>query len=293
VLTGTDRAGNAASVTTIVKQDVTNPTGGALTVNGVAATGAGSSSTANTGSFTITRTNYTDANSGLASSTLTREFATLTGTTCGAYGAPVTLTGAPTQSGLSPGCYRYRLTGTDNAGNSVSISTVVQQRVVVTAVSLVNGAGTAGRVDAGDRIDITFSDALAVNTICSTWSGNGSNQTLGGDNNVSVLLTNGGAANDSLTFSAASCTLSVGTLNLGSTAYATANVTFRGTGAGASTVQWNATTRTLSITLGTASGGGAATVANSAPVLTPSGILTNPDNVGVGGSFTLLNVRQF
>jgi hypothetical protein len=293
VLTGTDRAGNTASVTTIVKQDVTNPTGGALTVNGVAATAAGSTSTANTGSFAIARTNYSDANSGLASSTLTREIATLTGTTCGAYGAPVTLTGAPTQSGLSPGCYRYRLTGTDNAGNSVSISTVVQQRVVVTAVSLVNGGGTAGRVDAGDRVDITFSDALDVSTVCSTWSGNGSDQALVGDNDVSVLLTNGGAANDSLTFSAASCTLSVGTLNLGSTAYATANVTFRGTGAGASTVQWNATTRTLSITLGTASGGGAATVANSAPVLTPSGILTNPDNVGVGGTFTLPNVRQF
>jgi hypothetical protein len=185
------------------------------------------------------------------------------------------------------------LTGTDNAGNSVSLTTVVQQRVVITAVSLTNNTGTAGRVDAGDRIDITFSDTMSVASICSTWTGNGSNQTLGGDNDVSVLMTNGGAGNDSLTFSAASCTLNVGTINLGSTAYATGNVTFRGTGAGASTVDWNVGTRTLRITLGTASGGGAATVANSAPVVTPSGSLLNTNNVGVGGTFTLPNVRQF
>jgi hypothetical protein len=293
VLTGTDRAGNAASVTTIVKYDATNPVSGALTVNGVAATAAGSSSTSTGASYAIARTDYTDANSGLASSTLTREFATLTGTTCGAYGAPVTLTGAPSQSGLSPGCYRYRLTGVDNAGNSVNVSTVVQRRVVVTAVSLVNGTGVAGRIDTGDRIDITFSDALAVASVCSTWSGNGSDQTLAGDNNVAVLLTNGGAGNDTLTFSATSCTLNIGSLNLGNTGYATANVTFRGTGVGASQVQWSVGSRTLSVTLGTASGGGATTVASSTPVMTPSTALTNPDTVPVGGTFTLPNAQHF
>ncbi len=285
VLTGTDRAGNAASVTTIVKRDVTNPVTGALTVNGVAASAAGSTSTSNISSFAIARTDYTDANSGLASSTLTRSFATLTGATCGTFDVPVTLTGAPAQSGLVVGCYRYTLTGTDNAGNAVSLSTTVSQRLVITGVTTVNGPGIAGRVDAGDRVDITFSDALAVSSICSTWTGNGSNQTLTADNDVSVIMTN--AAADTLTFSSASCTLNVGSLSLASTGYTTANVTFRGAGAGASTVTWNVATRTLSITLGTASGAGAATVASSTPVLTPSGGLTDPNGVGIGANFTL------
>ena len=293
VFTGTDRAGNAASVTTTVKLDRTIPVTGALTVNGVAATAVGSTSTSNATSFAIARTDYTDANSGLASSTLTRESATLTGGTCGSFGSATTLTGGPTQTGLAPGCYRYTLTGIDNAGNSVNVSTTVTQRVVVTGVSLVNGGAITGRVDAGDRVDITFSDTMDVASICSTWTGNGSNQTLGGANNVSVVLTNGGAGSDTLTFSAASCTLNIGSVNLGSTAYATANVTFRGTGAGASAATWDVGTRTLSVTLGTASGGGAATVTNSAPVVTPSGALVNPSGVGVGGTFTLPNVRQF
>lgn len=125
VFTGTDRAGNTASVTTTVKFDVTNPVSGALTVNGVAATVAGSTSTSSTGTFTIARTDYTDANSGLASSILTREFATRTGGICGVFGAPVTLTGAPAQTGLTTGCYRYTLRGTDNAGNTLAVSTTV------------------------------------------------------------------------------------------------------------------------------------------------------------------------
>ena len=87
-LIGTDNAGNTSTITTVVRYDVTAPTGGALTVNGVAASGAGTTSTVNGPSFTIgTRTDFTDAAAGIASSVLTREFATLTGTTCGAFGA--------------------------------------------------------------------------------------------------------------------------------------------------------------------------------------------------------------
>lgn len=292
VLTGTDRAGNATSVTTTVKRDTTNPVSGALTVNAVAATAGGSTSTSNATTFALARTDFTDANSGLASSTLTRSFATLTGTTCGTFGTPVTITGAPAQPSLTPGCYRYTLTGTDNAGNSVNLSTTVSQRTVITGVTTVNGTGIGGRVDAGDRIDITFSDTLAVSSICSTWTGDSSSQSLDSDNDVTVTMTNGGAANDSLTIGAASCTLNVGSINLGSTGYTTGTVTYRGAGTGKSTVSWNVSTNTLSITLGSAAGTGA-TVTNSAPVVTPSGALTNTNTVGVGGTFTLPNVRQF
>ncbi len=128
VLTGTDNAGNVSTLTTTLKWDNTVPVTGALTVNGVAATAGGSTSTSNVTSFAIARTDYTDAGIGIASSTLTREFATLTGVTCGTFGSSTVLTGNPTQTGLAPGCYRYVLTGVDNAGNTTSLTTVVSQR---------------------------------------------------------------------------------------------------------------------------------------------------------------------
>jgi hypothetical protein len=293
-LTGTDNANNVTSLLTTVRYDVTVPTGGALTVNGVAASAAGTSSTTTASSFTIgTRTDYTDTASGLSSSTLTRAFAALTGTTCGSPGSPTTLTGAPAQSGLATGCYTYVLTGVDNAGNTTSVSTVVQVRPRVTALALTNGTGTAGRIDAGDQVVITFTDPIAVASACSTWSGDGSDQSLTADSDVTVTVTNGGAGNDTVSVSAASCTLNVGSLNLGSTAYTTANVTFGGVGAAKSTVAWNVGARQLTITLGSPSGAGVATVATSTPVFTPAAGLTTSSTTPVTAPFTGANARQF
>src|SRR5207244_7405793 len=57
---------------------------------------------------------------------LTRESATLSSDSCGSFGSATTLAGTPAQSGLATGCYRYRLTGTDNVGNAVSVTTIVK-----------------------------------------------------------------------------------------------------------------------------------------------------------------------
>jgi PKD repeat protein len=114
-----------------VVSDTAPPTGGALTVNATSATAGGSVSYNKTGSFTIgTRTNYSEtqsaSQSGLASSTLTLASAPLTNNACGTFGAPTTLTGNPSQSGLTEGCYRYTLTGLDNVANSASVTTTVE-----------------------------------------------------------------------------------------------------------------------------------------------------------------------
>ena len=118
--------------------DITPPSGGALSVNGTAASGGGSTSTTASTSFSIdSRTDYSEAQSlsqsGLASSVLTVESESLTGSTCGAPGSggpfttPVTITGTTQPSGIVTGaCYLYTLTGTDNVGNTASISTTVQ-----------------------------------------------------------------------------------------------------------------------------------------------------------------------
>ncbi len=131
-VTGTDVAGNTTISGLTFTPDSAAPATGALTVNGVAGSGAGTASVSTTGSFAIVRTDYTDGGSGLSSSVLTRETATLSSTdgiaagTCGTYGSPSVLTGQPAQTVTGPTCQRYTLTGTDRVGNVATISTVAK-----------------------------------------------------------------------------------------------------------------------------------------------------------------------
>ena len=115
--TTTNSAGRTASASFDLTADSNAPArGGALSVNGTAASGAGTSSYDTDGDFTIgTRTDYTEAQSstesGLASSTLVWTSAGYTSpNVCAAFGSPVTVVGSPAQS-LTTGCYRYTLTG--------------------------------------------------------------------------------------------------------------------------------------------------------------------------------------
>ncbi len=119
-----------------VTPDTTNPTSGALTVNATNATGPGNSSYSSSGNFNISAiSDYTDPGSGLASSTLTRQSATLSSSdgiaagTCGSFGSATTISSRATpinQTFTGPYCYLYTLTGTDNVGNTTSITTLVK-----------------------------------------------------------------------------------------------------------------------------------------------------------------------
>jgi len=131
VLTGTDKVGNIATTTTTVKVDLVPTAGGSLTVNGLAASTAGTTSgNTNAATFPIdSRTDFTDAELGLKTSTLTRAAATFTAGACGTFGTATTLVGTPLQSALATSCYKYVLTGTDNALNGTIISTIVQYDV--------------------------------------------------------------------------------------------------------------------------------------------------------------------
>ncbi|HTZ05528.1 MAG TPA: hypothetical protein VMB53_07205, partial [Gaiellaceae bacterium] len=132
-VTASNGAGTTSSATTFTAQsDSTAPAGGAFTANGVAATGGGSSSTITAGTtLTInSRTDYTETQtataSGLASSTLTIQSATLSGNSCGAFGSASTISGTTSQTVASGNCYLLTLTGTDNVGNAASVSTTVK-----------------------------------------------------------------------------------------------------------------------------------------------------------------------
>ena len=161
-LTGADAAGNTATQGVSFVADTAAPTGGALTVNGAAASGGGSTSTSN-GSFTISRTDYTDGGSGLGSSMLTRDSAPFANDACGTYsGSPTTIGGAPAQS-LGTGCYEYVLTGTDAVGNTTSIRTVVQVHGVATQIAVTGS--TANLTSGATRVlTATLRDA-AGNTV--------------------------------------------------------------------------------------------------------------------------------
>jgi hypothetical protein len=136
--TSADSAGNSSTPLSLTfTPDATAPTGGALSVNGIAATAGGSTSTSTSTSFAIgTRTDYSEAQSagqsGLASSTLTIQSETLTGNICGtpgsggAYTSPTTISGTTNPTIETGYCYLYTLTGTDNVGNATSVKTTVK-----------------------------------------------------------------------------------------------------------------------------------------------------------------------
>jgi len=115
-------------------------------------------------------------------------------------------------------------------------------------------AGTAGKTDSGDKITITFSAAIKASTVCSAWSdtGNQSSNTA----TVRIVGTPDDSGNDALTINAWSgcATFHFGSVDLGSPSYQLSSsgnsnkpVEFTG-----STIAYDATAHSLTITLGTA-----------------------------------------
>lgn len=244
ILTGIDNYGNISSLTITVKVDASAPTGGALSVNGTAASGAGTTSDASSASGSITRTDYTDSVSGLASSTLTRAEATLSSGTCGSFGSETTLTGTPAQTWQSETCYRYTLTGTDNAGNEASISTTVKVSIFSASGGTVTTSGgyTYHTFTSSGTFIVTGPAKTMEYLIVAGGGGGGGGQVsiAGGGGGGGA----GGVKNSSLSVSANSYTITIGAggsggagtnvagSNGGSSSFAGVSTTGGGGGAG-------------------------------------------------------------
>ena len=144
-VTATNAVANTATATFTVTPDTTNPATGSLSVNGSA-----TASVSTSGSYAISRTDYTDGGSGLASSVLTRETASLTSSdaigagTCGTYGTASVLAGSPAQTVTGPSCYRYTLTGTDNVGNVSATTTIVKVDTTAPSAPSLTLSGATG-----------------------------------------------------------------------------------------------------------------------------------------------------
>jgi large repetitive protein len=224
------------------------------------------------------------------------------GTAVAPGGAGTVTTSGINASSLLDGAITARATAKDVAGNSstAKTATFTKDTVAPTITSFVlkNGSGVNnGKVEKSDQVVLVFSKAMSVSTFCSTWSGDGSNQSISGNGVVVANLTDGtGATTDKLALSTTSgCAFSLGTIDLGSSAYVSGgNATFSGNGSSATSISWTASTRTLTITLGAQGGSGAvATVTASTAVYTPSNALASSAAMSVNGTGTTGNVKNF
>lgn len=158
------------------------------------------------------------------------------------------ITGTPTATGTYPVTYTVTDSVLGTASKSLSI-TITATPPSVTAVALANG-GTAKIADAGDTMRITFSTTLNATTLCSAWVNNGTSQTI---NNATVTFTNAGS-NDTLAVTSTASPSCTGNGHFGTfisgADYVQGTETYTG-----STIVWNPTNNTLTVTLQNPAGG--------------------------------------
>jgi len=195
--------------------------------------------------------------------------ATVTANGSGAWNAAVNLTS------LNAGTVTYRAVATDTAGNqgnpaapgtATSVKDVIAP--TVSNVTLIDFAGTPktiGKLDSKDKVTIQFSEALDASTICSSWA-SAANGTLSGDNQVTVNIS---ATNVlSIVVLGTACpTVRIGTVALGATYYGSGTLSYKGTGSNASTLNWDAASKTLTVMLGALVPGGIPSNANQQPAV--------------------------
>jgi hypothetical protein len=206
------------------------------------------------------------------------------------------------------GSYAVSARTTDNVGNVSGLSTVTVtiDRTQPTVSDVTISGGTAGKAEATDTIVITFSEAVSATSICSSWVNDGTTQAIlgnndgGGNNGASVSVNdNAISGNDSVTFNmgtACSAGGHVGSINLGSSAYVSATVSFHGNGTNKTTTySYSPTTKKLTITLGQANGGTVCTSgcpSTSNATTTPDPLITDLAGNAITGTFSK-NGSQF
>jgi hypothetical protein len=259
----TDGAGNTTPYgpTVVAKIDTTAPaftvasTGTNVYWNGSVVlfhNGAGTS-----GSFTVTAT---DPESGIGTPTFG---SAPSGWTVSGSGSARTYTLTSTSAAGSITVSATNGAGT-NTGNQTITLTLDNTKPAPVDVTLANGIGTPGTADTGDTDTITYSEQLNASSICSAWTNSGL-QTL---TNATVTLTNSGGK-DLLSVATASCSFNFGSQQVGD--YVSANASFT-----SSTVAWDPTAKTLTITLGTTASGALKTgVATFKQVYTPVAAITD------------------
>jgi hypothetical protein len=255
---------NPISTTTVAGPEATVP----LSATGVTATGGN-------GVVLVSWSAPNDGGSPIISYTVTRYVG-------GSVQAADVFTSAATsevETGLTNGTtYTFTVTATNVVGSSPASAPSIQVTPQVPSVSLINGATLAGRAQKGDQIIVTFSPAPLPSSFCSAWS-NATYSDLD-DSGVVVHGTKAVSGNDTVTVTdTTDCNggFHFGTIDLGQSGYFDSDATFGGsvTGCknakttGCSTIHWDGK-NTLTITLGTVSGGQSTQTTPSVAVFSPA-----------------------
>jgi hypothetical protein len=197
------------------------------------------------------------------------------------------IAGTPTATGTT----NVTVTLTDATGATATKVLPLTVNVVPLSATNVTLGNANGQVAQGDTVNIVFNKPVAVNTVCGAWSGNGVNQSLAANNDVVVTVNNGVGSNDTLTVTAASCpTFRFGVLDLGNPNWVMATRTFFGTNGNKSTVSYNATAFTLTVTLGSGISGTAGIAAQTV-VYTPNASVTDIYGNAISGPYSFANRR--
>lgn len=119
-----------------------------------------------------------------------------------------------------------------------------------------NGGGAgAGRPAQGDTVEITFSGNLAVASLCSTWSGDTTDKSITGNDQVYAGIDNnvGASGNDVFgiqVYGACGDAFKLGTIDLGTSGFVTGLTAWGGSGGDKSTITYSVSQRKLTILLG-------------------------------------------
>lgn len=240
----------------------------------------------------LTMSSATDAASGVASVS----YDYCAGSACTFAAGTVVAIGSTTagspwsvawSSQPTDGAYRLRAHVFDRAGNetiTAIVATTVDNAAPTPSSITLNNGNSSSQVDSSDTVSVVFSEALAVSSLCSTWTNDTSNQSISSGNAITVTITNAGS-NDVLTVSSSTCTLRFGSVALGAD-YVSANTTF-GTSSTNSRISWTVSSRTLLVTLGArATGTTNSGVSRSNPVYTPNAAITDRAGNAVTGTAT-------
>jgi len=197
----------------------------------------GNTVTTDTGSVTLAKA------SGPAAGSLS-----CTAATVSAVAGVATFAGCKIAGTAAGGLYTVTATrsGLTAAGPSNGFVVADNTAPTITSVALANH-GVAGTADTGDTATIGFSEPLSASTFCSAWTSDSVAQTITG----ATLTVNYSAATggDTLTVSAApACTFSLDSIGSGANYLTMDTVTFN-----SSTIAYDPSAKTLTLTLGTPS----------------------------------------
>jgi hypothetical protein len=172
------------------------------------------------------------------------------------------------------------LTVTSKALGGAALTTPAMFPESVTAA---DGNGNVGRIRGGDKITFVWSRQVNEPSLCSGWSNASSTQTL----SMTWTAVDGTATDDVLQPAAtATCTtgLHVGKFDLGGSNYINGTVTYTGS---TTSLTVGASTTTLTVTLGSESGGGSSTSSGTNGTWTPDAAATDRSGRSCGACLAI------